>query len=423
MTKDFSTAIENVNINKVSKNKFKIFIYSIRKNAISIIFCLFTLCLIIFSTTNLPSAKNGLILWATAVVPSLFPFFVATELLSHTNIISILGKYFTPIMRPLFGVPGEASFAFLMGLISGYPVGAKIVSNFKENGICTKEEAERMLAFTNNSGPLFIIGTVGISLLGNSKVGSLLFVTHVLSCITVGILLNINSRFKENKNVKLNNTFCRKNKVKSNNISFDKDKVKSNNIAYGKDKVKSNNSTFAENKVNSNNISFGKNEVRNLNNENVNSTTNFSSLGEILGKSITNATSTVLLIGGFVVIFSVVISILNQSGFIDFCSTAISPILSIFNIPTDFSSALISGFVELTNGVNLVASINLEVLPIKIILCAFLLGFGGLSVLLQVFSIISKSGLSIKTYFLGKLLQGIIAGFYTFIALQFIHFI
>ena len=74
-------------------------------------------------------------------------------------------------MNPLFNVPGEGSYAFIMGIISGYPVGAKIINKFVEEGTCTKSEAERMLAFTNNSGPLFIIGTVGISLFGDIKIG------------------------------------------------------------------------------------------------------------------------------------------------------------------------------------------------------------------------------------------------------------
>ena len=63
-------------------------------------------------------------------------------------------------MRPIFNVPGEGAFPLIMGIISGYPVGAKIVTNFRKNNICTKEEAERLITFTNNSGPLFIIGTV-----------------------------------------------------------------------------------------------------------------------------------------------------------------------------------------------------------------------------------------------------------------------
>lgn len=193
-----TTLEETKTFNRTKKSHIKIWVYSLKKNALSILLCLFCICLIAFSNSNFWAAKNGLILWATSVVPALFPFFVATELLSHTSLISWLGKYLSPIMRPLFGVPGEGAFAFLMGLISGYPVGAKIVGNFCEQGICTKDEAERMLAFTNNSGPLFIVGTVGVSLFGNTRVGILLFVTHILACITVGICLHIAS-FKKNK--------------------------------------------------------------------------------------------------------------------------------------------------------------------------------------------------------------------------------
>ena len=91
-------------------------------------------------------------------------------------------------MRPLFNVPGEGVFALIMGTISGYPVGAKIATNLREKNNCTKEEAERLLAFTNNSGPLFIIGTVGICSFGNTLIGYLLLITHIMSSITVGLI-------------------------------------------------------------------------------------------------------------------------------------------------------------------------------------------------------------------------------------------
>ena len=142
------------------KNKFLILTLSIRKNAISIIFVLFTIFLVIFSKSILTAAKSGLILWANNVVPSLLPFFIATNLLSHTNVIKYVSKACNKFMRPIFNVPGECAYAFILGLISGYPVGAKIVTDLKDNNLCTTEEAERMLCFTNNSGPLFIIGTV-----------------------------------------------------------------------------------------------------------------------------------------------------------------------------------------------------------------------------------------------------------------------
>ena len=152
------------------------------------IFLTFTVCLVLFSSSNLIAAKNGLSLWANSVVPSLFPFFVATELLSKTDIPHILGRLFNTFMKPLFNISGEGSFALIMGIISGYPVGAKIAVNFRNNNILPKEECERLLSFTNNSGPLFIIGTVGITMFGSSTIGLLLLTTHILACLTVGFL-------------------------------------------------------------------------------------------------------------------------------------------------------------------------------------------------------------------------------------------
>jgi len=363
-----------------NKSKIKIWVYSLKRNGVTILFCLFTLCLVLFSSSNLLAAKNGLILWATAVVPSLFPFFVATEMLSYTNVVSCLGKWLTPIMRPLFGVPGEGAFAFIMGLISGYPVGAKIVSNFMEQGIVTQEEAERMLAFTNNSGPLFIIGTVGITLFGNTTIGVLLLITHILACISVGIILNVCTIHKRKNDFLPQHT----------KVSISHNKRHSIHNRSTKPKI---------------------------------TPPTFSSLGEILGTSIKNATSTILLIGGFVVLFSVVISILNQSHLLDNFSNICAPAFSILNIPSEFGKPLLSGIVELTNGVSLVANIHAKNISINIILCAFLLGFGGFSVLLQVFSIVSKNGLSIKKYTYGKLLQGGLAALYTGLALQLIPFL
>ena len=156
-----------------------IYVIKLKRNLLPLIFLGFTFCLLIFSKSNLPAVKSGLALWANSVVPSLFPFFVATELLMHTNIINIFGNILNPLMKPFFNIRGEGAFAFIMGIISGYPVGAKIASSLRQNNICSKEECERLLSFTNNSGPLFIIGTVGILMFKNTMIGLLLFITHL----------------------------------------------------------------------------------------------------------------------------------------------------------------------------------------------------------------------------------------------------
>ena len=128
------------------------------------------------------------------------------------------------------------------------------------------------------------------------------------------------------------------------------------------------------------------------------------------------------MIGGFVVIFSVVISILNQSHVFDLIYNIFSPIFNNLGISTEFIKPIFSGIIELTNGVSLVSNVHVKEISINIIISAFLLGFGGISILLQVFSIIAKSGLSIKKYIIGKFAQGIIAAIYTYFAITFIPF-
>ena len=344
--------------------KPSVYVIRVKKNLLPILFLIFTFCLLIFSKSNLPAVKSGLALWANSVVPSLFPFFVATELLMHTNIIYLLGNVLNNYMKPIFNIRGEGAFAFIMGIISGYPVGAKIASNFRKNNICTKEECERLLSFTNNSGPLFIIGTVGILMYRNTTIGILLFITHLLGCITVGFLFR----------------YWKKGRDSSNDIS------KINSYAQQKKSV------------------------------------SFSNLGEILAESITNSISTILLIGGFVVIFSSIISIFKASGLLNIMTTCLSPIFRMLNIDTNFVQGILTGILEITNGISTISSIAYKKLSLNIIITAFLLGFGGISILLQVWSITSKTDLSIKPYLYGKLLHGLLSAFYTYVFIQMFPF-
>ena len=166
----------------------KILTFSIKKNLFNIACIIFVILLVLFSVSNLSAAKSGLYLWANNIIPALFPFFIATELLSHTPIINVLGNFFNKFMRPIFNVPGQGSFPLIMGILSGYPVGAKIVCDMRNKNVLTKAESERLLSFTNNSGPLFILGTVGIGLFQDTTIGFVLLITHILASLIVGII-------------------------------------------------------------------------------------------------------------------------------------------------------------------------------------------------------------------------------------------
>lgn len=134
------------------------------------------------------AANKALALCAEAVVPSLFPFFVCSNLLIALGGASILSRYLSRLMRPLFGIPGSGALAVVLGVVSGYPVGADCVAALYTSGSCTKAEAERMLTFCNNSGPLFVMGAVGVGMLHNPKLGAVLYGVHILSALLTGLL-------------------------------------------------------------------------------------------------------------------------------------------------------------------------------------------------------------------------------------------
>lgn len=200
---------------------------------------------------------------------------------------------------------------------------------------------------------------VGVNLFGNSLIGFLLLFTHILGCLTVGFLFRF---WKKNSSTK---------------------------ISY--------------------NVSKSENKLQNI---------TVSNIGEILGESIQSAISTILMIGGFVVLFSVIISIFNVSGISNFIEFFFEPVCKFIGIPTQIASSIFTGILEITNGINSIAGIKLKNISINIIITAFLLGIGGISVLLQVLSIVSKSDLSIKPYIIGKILHGFFAAFYTFLMIK-----
>lgn len=95
--------------------KPSIYVIKLKRNLLPMLFLGFTFCLLIFSKSNLPAVKSGLQLWATSVIPSLFPFFVATELLMHTNIVTLLRKPIDASYETCFQRARRRCFCFYYG--------------------------------------------------------------------------------------------------------------------------------------------------------------------------------------------------------------------------------------------------------------------------------------------------------------------
>lgn len=147
---------------------------------------LLIILLVINSKASISAVKQALLLCGQTVIPSLFPFFVLSGLLIQTGFIRTAGKVISPVIQPLFRVSGSGALAFVIGVVSGYPMGAKMVSELYLKGVIEKKEAQMLLPYCNNSGPLFIIGAVGAGMLGNVKAGLFLYAVHITAALCVG---------------------------------------------------------------------------------------------------------------------------------------------------------------------------------------------------------------------------------------------
>ena len=147
-----------------------------------------TLALMFWPQEAMEAAREGLRLCYNVILPSLFPFFVLSALVVDLGLAGYIGRALEGLMRPLFRVPGACASAFVLGFVGGYPVGARTALSLYQKGMCTKTEAERLLAFCNNSGPAFILGVVGAGVFASSRVGVLLYLAHAAASVCVGLL-------------------------------------------------------------------------------------------------------------------------------------------------------------------------------------------------------------------------------------------
>lgn len=344
----------------------KVVITSFHISNLFFIICVvvFVLLIITYPKVSFSSASSGVNLWFNIVLPSQLPFFIGSELLIGLGFVNFIGTLLEPFMRYIFNVPGSGAFALAMGLSSGYPTGAKITTSLREKNLCSKTEAERLLTFTNNSGPLFIIGAVSVGMFNDPKLGIILAVAHYTAAITVGIMFR----------------FYKRKEISNDEVSHFQGSI------------------FR--KAAQEMFRARRNDGR--------------SFGIMLGDSIKNSVNLVLMIGGFIILFSVIISLLSELQILSFFTYYLGLFLKPLGIDSSVINSVLSGIFEITTGCRL-ASIAPTDYIAKICAAAFILGWAGLSVHLQVVSIIGKTDISPVPYLYAKFMQGIIAAAYTYI--------
>lgn len=156
-----------------------------RLTSLALFFCV--ALSVVHSDLILHSALIGLKLCGASIIPAVFPFMIISDLIvaySPLHKSGLLKRCF----RALFGINPAGITAFLSGIICGFPLGVKSTVDLYREGAITKDEAERLIGFSNNTGPAFLVAGIGASMRGSVREGILLYASMVLSAILVGVL-------------------------------------------------------------------------------------------------------------------------------------------------------------------------------------------------------------------------------------------
>ena len=141
--------------------------------------------------------RHGFLFCINILVPSIFPFMFLSSFIIKSPIINSIGRIFSGITKFLFYLPGCTAPAIILGLIGGYPTGAKIVQNLFEQNLINEEQANRLICFNIGAGPAFIISVAGGILLKDRKAGIVIFICQILLSLIIGITLGIHARINK----------------------------------------------------------------------------------------------------------------------------------------------------------------------------------------------------------------------------------
>ncbi|MEJ9230723.1 sporulation integral membrane protein YlbJ [Peribacillus butanolivorans] len=322
-----------------------------------------TIGLIIFPQESFEASKGGLNMWWKIVFPSLLPFLIFSELLISFGVVRFIGVILEPFMRPLFRVPGVGGFVWAMGLASGFPAGAKFTVRLRQEKQVTRIEAERLVCFTNSSNPLFLFVAVAVGFFHNPQLGIILALSHYLGNFCVGILMRF-YRWKEEKSQSKGIT-----KLPSIRQAFNQ---------MHRTRLK---------------------EKR--------------PFGSLLGDAVLSSIQTLLMIGGFIILFSVVNKLLFHMNITGLLASWVGGILHIMNFPDSLSLPFISGLFEMTLGSKLTSSVENASLLQQTVMTSFILAFNGFSIQAQVASIIAASDIRFMPFFLARIAHGFLASIFT----------
>lgn len=328
---------------------------------------LFFALMLLFPADTLSGACAGLLLWFQTVLPTLLPAMILADYLIRIRADRYISRLAARPLGLLFGVSTNGAYAVLIGFLCGYPMGAKTTASLLAEGRIGQQEANYLLSFCNQPSPMFLISFLCLTLLQGTHT---LTIAMLLGVYASAIFVSFLYRALRHMHSFLNRQLQEKDAVPDAFIPN----------ASAPDAFVPVTSVQAPRQ---------KSGRRPLPAKTAQKTTDFSPLA-LLETSMMTSFEVMVKIGGYMMLFSVLETWIGK-----------------LPVPGPALQSLFMGFVEMTTGSRQIAAC--WQLPWAAAFCCGVTAFGGLSGFAQTANVLNGSGLSIRRYFLWKLLQGTLA--------------
>lgn len=301
------------------------------------------------------ASGQGLTIWWRIVFPALLPFIVLVEILLASGFAHGIGALLEPFTRRILGLPGSVGWVLPLGITAGYPAAASAAASLYRQGKISAGEAERLASISHFCSPMLIIVVIGTGYLSHPTLGLVLLIVHWISGLTAGITMHLLSSRNQTE---------RKFTASESAASVPGDTSFSLTKAFKQ-----------------------MEEARRQDGR---------SFGRLLGDSVSSAVQTLMATGGFILIFAVIIHILSTA------------------LPNIIPQAIIAGIMEVHLGSFAIVREALSPAICTAILGA-LLGWSGISAILQVRAILGPAGIGGRYFLIHRIVHGAYAYLFTLV--------
>ncbi|MBP2001170.1 sporulation integral membrane protein YlbJ [Paenibacillus shirakamiensis] len=316
---------------------------------------LLAICVVQNPGAAFEAALQGLTLWWRIVFPGLLPFLMLSQMLIAYGFVHALGQMLNPFFRKLLGIPGSAAWLIPLGLTAGFPAGAEAAAQLYKKNQLSARDAERLAALSHFCNPMLLIVVIGTGFLHRPALGLLLASIHVLSGLIAGMAFHLLMQMQRKKT-----------SLSSSQAEIASDR----HVSW----LRSTSSRM--------------NEARLLDGR---------SFGKLLGDTVTTSVQTLMMVGGYMLIFAVILRMAGQF------------------LPDTIASYILPGLVEIHLGAYAVAESAISSPAFQAALLSAILGWSGLCAYLQVQAVMISAGLRIQGFILMRLLHAITAFGLTFL--------